>query len=163
MQMIRLCLGGLLCTLIACNNPGEKISNNSNPNDSTAASTSATAALDTTLAGCYSSIYKRDTSALQIETRGAVISGPLSYNLFEKDRNDGNFQGEVNGNVLSGWYLFRSEGVMSVRQVAWKIKGNHLWPATGEVQQRGDTMFFKNMDQLQYDSLHPFVKVACTL
>lgn len=163
MQIIRLCLAGLFCLALSCNNPGEKISNNSNATDSAAAATSTTAALDTTLAGCYSSIYKRDTSALQIETKGAVVSGPLSYSLFEKDRNDGNFQGEVNGNVLSGWYLFKSEGVMSVRQVAWKIKGTNLWPATGEIRQRGDTMFFRNMDQLQYDSLHPFVKVACTL
>lgn len=163
MQMIRLCLVGLFCLVLSCNNPGEKISNNGNANDSAAAATSTTAALDTTLAGCYSSTYKRDTSALQIETKGAVVSGPLSYSLFEKDRNDGNFQGEVNGNILSGWYLFKSEGVMSVRQVAWKINGTHLWPATGEMQQRGDTMFFRNMDQLQYDSLHPFVKQACTL
>lgn len=163
MQMIRLCLVGLFCLVLSCNNPGEKISNNSNANDSAAAATSTTAALDTTLAGCYSSTYKRDTSALQIETKGAVVSGPLSYSLFEKDRNDGNFQGEVNGNILSGWYLFKSEGVMSVRQVAWKIKGTHLWPATGEMQQRGDTIFFRNMDQLQYDSLHSFVKIACTL
>lgn len=164
MQINRLCLAGLICLAAACNNPGEKISDAGKINDSTATpASSTTTALDTSLAGCYSSTYKRDTSALQIETKGAVISGPLSYSLFEKDRNDGNFQGEINGNILSGWYLFKSEGIMSVRQVAWKIKGAHLWPATGEMTQRGDTMVFKSMDRLQYDSLHPFVKVACLL
>jgi len=163
MQVSRLCLACLIGLAAACNNPGEKISDTGRTPDSTTASTSSTAGLDTTLAGCYSSVYNRDTSAMQIETKGAVVGGPLSYSLFEKDRNDGSFQGEVNGNVLLGWYLFRSEGVMSVRQVAWKIKGSQLWPANGELQQRGDTMMFKNVEQLQYDSLHPFVKVACTL
>lgn len=164
MQINRLCLAGILSLAVACNNPGEKISDAGATADSTVTQpTSNTTALDTSLAGCYSSTYKRDTSALQIETKGAVISGPLSYSLFEKDRNDGNFQGEVGGNILFGWYLFKSEGIMSVRQVAWKIKGTHLWPASGEMTQRGDTMIFKSMDRLQYDSLHPFVKVACVL
>jgi hypothetical protein len=164
MQINRLCLAGLLGLAVACNNPGEKISDAGTGTDTTITPLpSNTTALDTSLAGCYSSMYKRDTSALQIETKGAVVSGPLSYSLFEKDRNDGNFQGEVDGNILSGWYLFKSEGIMSVRQVAWKIKGTHLWPATGEMTQRGDTMIFKSLDRLQYDSLHPFVKVTCVL
>ena len=164
MQINRLCVAALFCLAAACNNPGDKISDAGSAADTTVPQRpSATTALDTSLAGCYSSTFKRDTAALQIETKGAVVSGPLSYSLFEKDRNDGNFQGEVNGDVLSGWYLFKSEGIMSVRQVAWKIKGTNLWPATGEMMQRGDTMIFKSMDRLQYDSLHPFIKIACVL
>jgi len=164
MQISRLCLVSLLLAAVACNNPGEKISDGSKTaQDSAATDPSSTAALDTTLSGCYSSVYNRDTSALQIETKGAVVSGPLSYSLFEKDRNDGTFQGEVQGNILSGWYLFKSEGTMSVRQLAFKVKGNQLWPATGELEQHGDTTAFKNMDRLQYDSLRPFVKVTCVL
>lgn len=163
MQINKLWVGAVVCVLFACNNPGGKISDTNAAKDTLPGSSSSTKAIDTTLTGCYSSIYKKDTSALQIETRGAVIAGPLSYNLFEKDRNDGNFQGEVQNNILSGWYLFKSEGVMSVRQVAWKINGSSLWPATGEVVQHGDTILFKNMDQLHFDSTRPFTKVPCIL
>jgi hypothetical protein len=152
-----------LSLLFACNNPGEKISDSGTATDTIPGASSTSAGIDTTLAGCYSSIINKDTSAMQIETKGAVVSGPLSYNIFEKDRNDGNFQGEVRGNILTGWYLFKSEGMMSVRQVAWKINGRSLWPGYGEVTQKGDTMLFKNIDQLRFDSTRPFTKVPCTL
>lgn len=163
MQIRKLWLGAAICSLFACNNPGEKISDAGTTSDTIPGSSSSTTAIDTTLAGCYTSVFNKDTSALQIETKGAVIAGPLSYNLFEKDRNDGNFQGEVQNNILSGWYLFKSEGMMSVRQVAWKIKGSALWPGFGDVVQHGDTTLFKSLDQLRFDSTRPFTKVPCTL
>lgn len=155
--------GAALYLLLACNNPGEKISDGRMPTDTIPERSSSSAALDTTLAGCYSSIMNRDTAALQIETRGAVVAGPLSYKLFEKDRNDGSFQGEVRDNILSGWYLFKSEGVISVRQVAWKINGTELWPGIGEIVQRGDTSAFRDINQLRFDSTHKFTRVPCTL
>lgn len=163
MQLRKWCAGAAFCLFAACNNPGEKISETANPTDSVSNSSSSSVAIDTSLAGCYSSVINKDTSALQIETKGAVVSGPLSFNIFEKDRNDGTFQGEVQGNILLGWYLFRSEGMMSVRQVAFKINGSSLWPASGDFIQKGDTMLFKNIDQLRFDSTRPFTKVPCTL
>jgi len=163
MQISKLWPCIFICALFSCNNPGDRISDAGTTNDTIPGSSSSTAAIDTTLTGCYLSIYNRDTSSLQVETKGAVVAGPLSYNLFEKDRNDGSFQGEVQKNILSGWYLFNSEGVMSVRQVAWKISGYNLWPASGDVVQHGDTMLFKSMDQLRFDSTRPLTKIPCTL
>ncbi|MCG2613939.1 hypothetical protein LZZ85_06585 [Terrimonas sp. NA20] len=164
MRKTKLFIAGVLCALAACNNPGDKIGDTgSNTTDTLSNSSGVSSSYDTTLTGCYSSISKRDTAALQIETKGAVIAGPLTYSIFEKDRNVGEFQGEVRGDILSGWYLFKSEGTMSVRQAAWKISGTSLWPAIGDVIQKGDTALFKDESKLRFDSINVFKKVPCTL
>src|SRR5688572_10000013 len=114
---------------------------------------------DTLLPGCYSLNANRDTASFQVQVKDSSASGSLSYNLFEKDRNDGTFEGELTGDLLLGWYLFRSEGIMSVRQVAWQVHTNSLWPATGEVMVRNDSTFFKDPTKLKFDSSRAFVKV----
>lgn len=120
-------------------------------------------ASDTVLSGCYSLTANRDTASLQVQVRGNTARGSLSYNLFEKDRNDGTFEGEIANGILTGWYLFRSEGKMSVRQVAWKIQSGYLWPATSEIMVRNDTAMFKNPQNLSFDSSRVFVKVKCVI
>ncbi|RYF97224.1 MAG: hypothetical protein EOO00_00725 [Chitinophagaceae bacterium] len=138
-------------------------------------SNSSTEVKDTTLAetkaevkpvipsGCYAQIAKRDTSMLQFEQKDSSINGTLSYKLFEKDRNDGTFQADIEGSIITGWYIFKSEGVVSVRQVSWKINGEELWPGEGEVTQRNDTTIFVQPDKLNYDGSRPFKKVACVI
>ena len=118
---------------------------------------------DTVPAGCYLQAMGRDTASLQITTRGNQVNGSLSYRIFEKDRNDGTIQADQSGDVIRGWYLFKSEGVVSVREVAWKINGEELWPANGEVTQRNDTTLFAQPDNLKFDGAHPFKKVPCVI
>lgn len=145
----------------ACNNNGK--SSGEINRDTVANNAAIPADADSLSSGCYSQIIRRDSSFLQLETKNSVISGSLSYNLYEKDRNDGTVQGELAGDTIVAWYLFRSEGVVSVRQVAWKINGDELWPATGEVSQRNDTTVFAHPDKLKFDSSRPFKKVACVI
>ena len=118
---------------------------------------------DTSVSGCYSLIANGDTASLQLQRQGPTFRGSLSYNLSGKDRNDGTFEGGLNGNILSGWYFFRSEGVMSVREVYWKWEGGNLLPANGEVGVRNDTAYFKNPAQLVYDGSRVFTKVKCII
>lgn len=125
--------------------------------------TATTSITDSLPSGCYSQIMKRDTSLLQLSNKDNSINGSLSYNIYEKDRNDGTLQADIDKNILSGWYIFKSEGIVSVRQVAWKINGDELWPAIGEVVQKNDTAMFAQPDKLRYDSLRPFKKVPCVI
>ena len=124
---------------------------------------SSVVTVDSLSSGCYSQIIKRDTSLLQLEQKANTVTGALSYNIFQKDRNDGTVQADVTGDIITGWYLFRSEGIVSVRQVTWQINGDELWPGIGEVIQKNDTMLFAQPDKLQYDSTRPFKKVACII
>ena len=149
----------LLCG--SCNNEGKTSAEMKG--DSTIGAITPKPINDTVSSGCYSQIMARDTSFLQIESKDSTINGALSYNIFQKDRNDGTLQADVTGDILTGWYLFRSEGIISVRQVAWKIKGTELWPGIGEVVQKNDTMVFSSPDKLRFDSTRPFKKVPCII
>ena len=121
------------------------------------------ASIDSPSSGCYSQIINRDTSLLQLEQKASTVTGALSYNIFQKDRNDGTLQADLSGDIITGWYLFRSEGIVSVRQVSWKVNGDELWPGIGEVIQKNDTALFAQSGKLQYDSTRPFKKVACVI
>jgi hypothetical protein len=151
-------LTGLFLFAGACNNKGKS---SAEINSDTVVNSTAT--VDSLSSGCYSQIIQRDTSFLQLEQNGNTVNGALSYNIFQKDRNDGTLQADLSGDILTGWYLFRSEGIVSVRQVSWKINGNELWPGMGEVIQKNDTTLFAEPDKLQYDNTRPFKKIPCII
>ena len=161
---MKIFIGVLLCvmTVIACNSSTNQSESTSVQTDSNHVDRKVTVP-DSLLSGCYSLIANRDTASFQVQVKDSSASGSLSYNLFEKDRNDGTFEGELTGDLLLGWYLFRSEGIMSVRQVAWQVHTNSLWPATGEVVVRNDSAFFKDPTKLKFDSTRAFVKTKCTI
>jgi hypothetical protein len=152
---------GLVMLFGSCNNEGKTSSEIRS--DSTGKEPVSKMITDSIPSGCYAQIAGRDTANLQIENKGGSVTGTLSYAIFQKDRNDGTLQAEMSGDILSGWYLFKSEGIISVRQVYWKIKGTELWPGTGEMNEKNDTMFFSLPDRLQYDSTRSFKKVDCIL
>ena len=140
----------------SCNNEG-KTSTQVEKDSITPANT---VVQDTISSGCYSQIIKRDTSSLQLQKKGSNLTWALSYSIYQKDRNDGTVMAEQSGDIIKGWYLFKSEGIISVRQVAWKISGEELWPATGEVTQKNDTTIFAKPDQLKFDSIRPLNMVG---
>jgi len=152
-------LPGLFLFAGACNNNGKSSAELSS--DTIVNSTSI--AVDSLSSGCYSQIVQRDTAFLQLENKGSMVNGSLSYNIYQKDRNDGTLQAELAGDVIIGWYLFKSEGIISVRQVSWKINGDDLWPAIGKMIQKNDTAMFAQPDKLQYDSSRLFKKVPCVI
>jgi hypothetical protein len=150
---------------LACNNG----SGNHTVSDTTVVDTDsanipmAIAIKDTTVGGCYTQIFKRDTVTLQLDITGNNATGPLTYKIYEKDMNDGSVKAELSDSIIMGWYLFRSEGIMSVRQVAWRVKPGQLWPATGDLIQRNDTTTFASLENLRFDNTKPFIKVRCSL
>jgi hypothetical protein len=71
---------------------------------------------------CYSYITKADTILLNIVRKGDEISGTLVYSLDGKDRNTGTLHGSMKADILIANYSFMSEGIRSVRQVAFRFK-----------------------------------------
>ena len=158
--LLLLCMATLV--ILSCKNNDKTVSQEQVTGDSLVKE-SINDISDSSLSGCYSMIVQRDTASLQLEVKGSHVSGSLSYNLFQKDRNDGTFDGEIKGDMILGWYLFRSEGLMSVRQVAWQVKPGKVIPANGEVELRNDSSFYKNPQALSFDSSRAFVKVPCVI
>lgn len=111
--------------------------------------------------GCYTSIIKKDTATLHINFSGSEVSGDLVYKRFEKDGNVGTLKGKVQDSLIIADYTFESEGITSVREVVFKMRGDNLIEGYGDIKMNGDTARFKDHFKLKYLDRQPFVKVAC--
>lgn len=151
----------MLIALISCNgNPGpENTRENTTEKDSSSTTVNAN---DKDISGCYQLIIEKDTALMKMTSAGDVVSGHLTYKRFEKDSNDGDFTGNIYPNGrMNIWYKFKSEGLISVRQVIFKINENALVEGYGDVTMQHDTAVFKYPTTLAYEENHPFIKVTC--
>ena len=144
----------LLC-IASCNTTETK--NADNKKDSGVNKTNEVASL---LQGCYIMTEKKDTATIQLTINGSIVSGKLNYNLFMKDRNTGEINGVVADSLFILNYTFRSEGMNSVREVVFKIKGNELFEGFGDIIEEKNGVSFKDITKLRYNTI-PFVKVSC--
>ncbi len=75
---------------------------------------------------------------------GNLVTGELVYDYFEKDKNTGTIKGEMKGDTLFAEYIFMSEGINSVREVAFLQKGDDLIEGYGDVEEQTAKIVFKN-------------------
>lgn len=109
--------------------------------------------------GCYG--YNNDASKITfdvIKTDDTVV-GQLIIALKEKDRNSGEFVGQITVDKLMGVYTFMSEGVESKREIAFKIDGNQLIEGYGEMNGNGTT--FRDAASINYTSTMPLILNGC--
>lgn len=145
------------CFLYACDS---NVKTKSTSSDSVAGSNKIVPPIS--LAGCYQMIIERDSAFLQLKDSAGLLTGLLVYHRYEKDSNSGIFTGVVTRkNQLEGWYHFMSEGMISVRQVIFKISDNALSEGYGDIELRNDTAYFKYQSNLRFEVNHPFSKQVC--
>ena len=111
--------------------------------------------------GCYQLIIAQDTADMNLKVANDLITGTLRYNRFEKDDNEGTVELHWKSPYLVGWYSFQSEGKLSVREIKLLVNGTTLSEAYGDVAAFTDTFRFKYPDNLNYETTHPFQKIAC--
>lgn len=111
--------------------------------------------------GCYEMIISRDSALLNIDFDGNMVSGKLEYRRFEKDSNKGTFTGTFNDGIINAWYNFQSEGILSVRQLMFKVEGENILEGYGEMEQIADSAVFKYPQTLKYENRHPYIKIQC--
>lgn len=114
---------------------------------------------------CYSGSIKKDTILMNLTIKGnEVTNGKLSYKFYEKDKNQGTLVGELKGDTLIADYTFMSEGVSSVRQVAFLKKGNTYVEGYGDVvDDNKGKVTFKDKKQLKFDGNVVLSKVDCKM
>lgn len=111
---------------------------------------------------CYVYMQNRDTITITITPVDSLnFRGTMVYKLAEKDRNVGVLQGFRKGDTLLANYTFQSEGVSSVRQVAFKESDSTLVEGFGEIIQVKDTTKFQNTDSLNFDSKMVLQQTKC--
>lgn len=109
--------------------------------------------------GCY--VYRSSGNSIffEITEVGKKIKGILVYDLAEKDRNNGTFEGKLDDAILIGNYHFKSEGLEGKREVAFMVKDDMLIEGYGELNGNGTS--FKNYDSIRYASTMPLRKSEC--
>ena len=147
---------------ISCGNNGD------NKNDiagetvhGNAKDTIVTGAKPVIVAGCYQMAIKKDTAFLELAISDSIVTGALDYKWNQKDNNKGTINGVIRDSLIVADYNFQSEGVMSVREVIFKIYPGKLIQASGEIEEHNTKQVFKDLHHLQYDTLLSFYKALC--
>lgn len=100
---------------------------------------------------CYARMHNRDTTTLELLMKGEKVTGTLNVSLYEKDKNTGTVEGLVKGDTILLDYTFQSEGMQSVRQVAYLQKDGKLMEGFGDVQELNGKTSFKSLKDLKFD------------
>lgn len=138
----------IACFAIACNNnPEEKQAEGHLPGQK--------------ITECYAGSSGRDTIVLSLTITGDNIIGSLNYNFYEKDRSHGSVSGRTAGDTLIADYIFTSEGLQSIRQVAFLKKGNTLTEGHGDMEEKNGKMVFKNTKTLSFANGFMLQKTGC--
>lgn len=110
--------------------------------------------------GCYGSTVGGSTIKIEItQIDAGTVEANLFYAFAEKDTNEGTFEGTLKGDKLIGYYTFRSEGLESVRQAAFKVQKDQLVEGFGDMDENG--MMFQNTTNLNYNGTLPWLKTGC--
>jgi hypothetical protein len=110
---------------------------------------------------CYRYANTTDTIILKLIHIGESITGTLVYKLHEKDKNTGTIQGSMRGDILLADYTFMSEGVVSIRQIAFKKEKEFFIEGHGDINTNNERVFFKNPDSLQFNDVIKLTEIDC--
>ncbi|MET0392045.1 MAG: hypothetical protein ABW019_02840 [Chitinophagaceae bacterium] len=133
---------------LACNN--QPAPQQTAPPDTPAPGTALQPEPAATISPCYVGYSGRDTVRLTLSMNGDQVTGTLHYDFFEKDRNHGSISGHLHGDTLIADYIYTSEGMSSVREVAFLKQGNTLSEGYGPTEKRGSKTAFHNPAALHY-------------
>jgi hypothetical protein len=103
---------------------------------------------DSALYKCYGSYTDNDSVFLKIIYDGDRVNGDITYKLFEKDKNVGDFEGTLHGDTVFAVYNFFSEGRTSTREVAFLRKGDTLIEGFGPMDESGTR--FENKGEVDF-------------
>lgn len=110
---------------------------------------------------CFRFISAKDTVLLQMERMDGDVAGTLRYAYFEKDKNDGTFEGTMAGDTLFADYTFNAEGRTSVREVMFVQKGNKLVEGYAEVEEVDGKMKFKDNAKFTMNDAMALKEIEC--
>ena len=110
---------------------------------------------------CYASMNGKDTIFLKLEKFPDVVTGSLTYKLYEKDANKGDIDGKLSGDTLIADYRFTSEGKESVRQVAFLIKDSTATEGYTDMEDQDGKMVFKNISHIDFSKGIKLKQIDC--
>jgi hypothetical protein len=115
----------------------------------------------TDFSGCYRKVLQRDTVLLQLQQSGDSVSGTMHFDNYQKDSSKGTVKGSITKDTVVLWYDFFSEGMHSLMEIVLLKTEGGLVRATGPIETKGDTAFFKNHGEIKFDPQQTLQKIEC--
>jgi hypothetical protein len=144
--------------LIACNNADKE--NKGGDNRDSGANGTATQP-GSLLTGCYRQIIDRDSIILNINESNGMVTGTAAFKNYQKDSSHGTVKGKRQNGQLVLLYDFFSEGMHSVMELVFKPAPDGMIRGTGELLNRGDTVFFKNKNAITFPEQDKLIRIKC--
>ena len=112
---------------------------------------------------CYQLIVGRDTFSVSFTIDNNQVVGTSEENHFEKDDSRGSFSGTYDEATrhIHAWYHFMSEGITSYRQIVFRREENGLVPGQGDEVHNGDSAYFRDPDNLEFNTGNTYRKIDC--
>ena len=110
---------------------------------------------------CYQ--YTKDSSkiTLNIIKDNNIVTGNLTYDYYEKDKNKGTIKGELKSDTLFADYTFMSEGIESVREVVFINTVGGWVEGYGEIDDKDGKVIFKNRNKITFNNSAVLKETAC--
>lgn len=110
---------------------------------------------------CYSYTNNQDSILLTVVLASDSVSGQLTYNLFEKDHNQGIIKGKMYGDTLIADYIFNAEGTTSTREIAFLLNHHQALQGFGNVEERDGKTVFQDRKTLKFEKNMFLEKIEC--
>lgn len=113
------------------------------------------------LTGCYQMVIDADTAFMKLNQANDSLYGTLLYKRKVGSLDDGEINLKTTEGRAEGFYTFKKEGKLVVRQMVFKIKENALAEGYGDVKMQNDTAVLKYPHAINFEEKHSFNKVKC--
>jgi hypothetical protein len=99
---------------------------------------------------CYLLTEGKDVTAAQLSIKGSTVTGYFDWAPFEKDGGHGYLKGVREGNLIKADYTYMIEGSKNVEAVVFKMEGDKLLQAQGELVEKKGKLVIKDMAKVTY-------------
>lgn len=110
---------------------------------------------------CYAFVSDKDSIFMNVALSDKKATGSLIYKFFEKDKNQGIFEGTMNADTLFATYRFSSEGQESEREIIFILNDSKAVEAYGTMTEEQGKMKFKSGSALTLETTFTLSKENC--
>jgi hypothetical protein len=110
---------------------------------------------------CYMYSLGKDVTCVQLTMDGDKVTGYMDWTPDQKDGGRGFLVGTKTGNMIVADWTYMIEGSKNTEQIAFKIDGDKLIRAQGELTEKGKKLVIKDMAKAKY--IDKYAKVECAL
>lgn len=111
---------------------------------------------------CYRWTQDGDTGLLRLSILNSNVRGTLAFNYAKKESTYGSIKGVIKDSLINVNYTYKQNGKTIERETIFKIAGDALVKASGELKISGQKIRYANKTGLVFSDDRSFDKVDCS-